>query len=165
MKRVRHSRMTAYLSGGMQFAIGGGADWRVEMGTWLREVLHHRAIDPVQESRRLISRWKLHGHRLTGSKRTGGDWPAFFRQIVDSDCAFVQREADYVICLWNASARKGAGTQGEVTVARVNRIPVFLVSQTPLQKLPGWIQGCTTRHFSSFRALRMYLIQRYYRPV
>jgi len=163
MKRVRHKRVTAYLSGGMQFAKGEGADWRFEMGKWLKEVLRHRAIDPVQESKRLKARLRARGQQLNGSKRTGGAWPSFFRQIVDADCRFVSKEANYLICLWNSSARRGAGTQGELTVARVNRIPVYLVSKTRLQDLPGWIQGCTTRHFSSFRALRVYLIQRYHR--
>lgn len=165
MKRARVSRLTTYLSGGMQFAKGEGADWREEMGKWLKEVLEHRVIDPVQESKRLKARLKARGFLLNGRRRTGGHWSVFFHKIVDADTKFVQNEADYLICLWNSSARRGAGTQGELTVARVNRIPVYLVSRTPLQELPGWIQGCTTRHFSTFRALKIYLIQRYYRPV
>ena len=164
MMRAQNKRPTAYLSGGMQFADRSGADWRVEMGTWLREVLGHRVIDPVKESKSLKARMISRGFVLRGRRRIGGGWNAFFRRIVDTDTRFVAHRSDYVVCLWNSSARKGAGTQGELTVARLKRIPVYLVSATPREQLPGWIQGCITRHFATLRELRIYLITRHYHP-
>lgn len=162
MKRVRR-KTTAYLSGGMQYAVGNGADWRVEIAQWLRQELSHASIDPVRRSRSLMRSMKRQGARLYGNIRAGGDWNSFFRRIVDSDTRFVARNSDYVICLWNQSARRGAGTQGELTVARQHRVPVYLVSRTPLERLPGWVQGCTTRHFGSWNALREYLKKVYSR--
>lgn len=165
MPHARRRRLTAYLSGGMQFARGNGAGWRLEMSEWLSEVLGHSAIDPVRESVRLMALMRTRGYRLRGSKRLGSDWQEFFRRIVDADSRFVQKRSDYMVCYWNASARKGAGTQGELTLARNMRIPVYIVSKTPLEGLPGWVQGCVTKHFTNFRGLRIYLIQRYYRSV
>jgi hypothetical protein len=149
--------VTVYLSGGMQYADRRGADWRHAMGIWLRNELGHRVIDPVKRSNSLMRRMKNSGARLTGRYRRGGDWPAFFRRVVDVDSRLVAENSDYVICLWDRSARRGAGTQGELTLARRHRIPVYLVSRTPPERLPGWIQGCTTRHFGSWRDLRCHL--------
>lgn len=156
--------MTAYLSGGMQFADGRGADWRRDLGEWLRKEIGHLSIDPVERSNRLMRRMRNAGARLTGKQRRGGDWTTFFRRVVDVDSRLVSEESDYVICLWNQSARRGAGTQGELTLARRNRIPIYLVSRTPKERLPGWVQGCITEHFGSWRTLRSYLKTKHLSP-
>jgi hypothetical protein len=127
------------------------------MGVWLRTELGHVSIDPVERSNALLRRMRNSGSRLKGKHRRGGDWTAFFRRVVDVDSGLVAEKADYVICLWDLSARRGAGTQGELTLARRRRIPVYLVSRTPLERLPGWIQGCTTRHFGTWRDLKRFL--------
>lgn len=145
----------------MQYAASGGADWRRGFGHWLQHELGHRVIDPVRESRRLMTRLRARGMRLRGKKRLGGDWSIFFRSIVDADTRWVARRSDYVVCLWNGSARKGAGTQGELTIARWHRIPVFVVSRTPIHLLPGWIQGCVTCHFRSFADLKRFLFNHF----
>jgi hypothetical protein len=160
MKPARR-KPTAYLSGGMQFAKGRGADWRQELSTWLRDELGHAAINPVTKSNRLMQRMRRAGARLSGKSRSGGDWTTFFRRVVDADSTYVVEHSDYVICLWNQSARRGAGTQGELTLARRHRIPVYLVSRTPVERLPGWVQGCLTRHFGTWRQLQAHLMQRY----
>ncbi len=155
------SRLTAYLSGGMQYAPRRGAEWREELALWLKVHLGHAAIDPVRSSRRLMARMRASGAKLHGKRRRGGDWPAFFRAVVDIDTGLVANRSDYVICLWNTSARRGAGTQGELTVARRVRMPVYLVSRAPIERLPGWIQGCTTRHFGNWTDLQVFLLKRY----
>ncbi len=147
---------TVYLSGGMQFARGTGASWRADLGGWIRRTLGHRVIDPVIESEALMKKLRSEGWHLRGRTRTGGDWPQFFRQVVDRDCRLVRR-ADYIVCLWDSSARRGAGTQGELTIAREQRIPVYLVTRSPLASIPGWIQGCSTERFGAFNELRTFL--------
>ena len=158
MNPASRKRPTAYLSGGKQYAASGGADWREALGNWLRQELGHRVVDPVRESRRLMARMRAQGMRLRGKRRVGGDWPAFFRRIVDADTRWLTHGSDYVVCLWNGSARKGAGTQGEITIARWRRIPVYVVSRTPLDRMPGWIQGCVACHFRSFADLKRFLV-------
>lgn len=158
------TKTTAYLSGGMQYAKGRGADWRRDICDWLREELGHASIDPVERSNALMRRMRNAGARLNGRHRKGGDWTAFFRRVVEIDSRLVSEETDYVICLWNQSARRGAGTQGELTLARRYLIPVYLVSRTPRERLPGWIQGCLTRHFGSWDELRQFLKRKYSSP-
>ena len=152
--------MKVYLSGGMQFAKRSGSVWREDFGLWVDRELGHLVIDPVQESRHLLKRLRGEHKRLFGASKTGGDWPEFFREIVRRDIDFV-RSSDYVVCLWNDGARRGAGTQGELTIARDAAIPVYLVARNSLSKLPGWIQGCTTAHFNGFVSLKRFLIQQY----
>ncbi|OGU28710.1 MAG: hypothetical protein A2X67_09210 [Ignavibacteria bacterium GWA2_55_11] len=156
-----HRRQVVYLSGGMQYAPGGGASWRSTFRAWAEEALGHRVIDPVKESNKLMVRWRKKGRVLRGSDRVGGDWPKFFRTIVDRDVDLVINRSDYVVCLWNSGARRGAGTQGELTVARMSRKPVYVVSRTNRTNLPGWVQGCLTEHFSNFADLQDFLVNQY----
>ncbi len=153
-------RMRVYLSGGMQFAEKEGAGWRTTLGTWITESLGHTVIDPVIESRQLLARLRRSGWSLRGRDRVGGDWERFFRMVVDHDIRLV-RSSDYVVCLWNGSARRGAGTQGELTIARESRIPVFLVTRSQVPHVPGWVQGCSTRTFRNFTELRRFLAEHY----
>ena len=155
MKRNR-----VYLSGGMQYASDGGASWRSSLGEWLHTTLGHTVIDPVTESEKILRSLRRKGWRLPGGDRTGGDWPRFFPLIVDRDVRLV-RSSQYIICLWNESARRGAGTQGELTVAREARIPVYLVTRSSLARTPGWVQGCTTKRFTTITQLKSFLETRF----
>ncbi len=130
------------------------------MSSWLRSSRRHSSFDPSRESATLLRRYRRAGWRLRGAERTGGDWESFFRIIVKRDIQAVRR-SDYVICLWNLSARRGAGTQGELTIARDADIPVFLVSRSAPKHLPGWVRGCIHRHFTGFPELKVYLSKRY----
>ena len=47
--------MIAYLSGGMEHAENDGANWRKEITQWLNDSLEHNVIDPVIESKKLIT--------------------------------------------------------------------------------------------------------------
>ena len=52
---------------------------------------------------------------------------------------------------------RGAGTKGELTMARYFGKPVYMVTAIPLQDIPGWVLGCTDRIFPSFEALQQFL--------
>jgi len=69
-------------------------------------------------------------------------------------------QADVVVCLWDDGAHRGAGTTGELTIARRFGKPVYMVTQTPREELPGWILGCVSRMFDSFTELKAYLLER-----
>jgi len=56
---------------------------------------------------------------------------------------------------------RGGGTHGELTVAYVNKIPVYLVLGVPLQDISGWIIGCATQIFTDFSSLKEFLLQTY----
>ena len=58
---------------------------------------------------------------------------------------------------WDEHAGKGAGTQGELTVAYRRGLPVYLVTKLPADQVSGWILGCASQVFPTFEDLHEYL--------
>lgn len=152
--------MLAFLCGGMEFAPDGGREWRERMRRWLEENVNHAAYDPALEARRLMSggelrdlpRWKttdLERYRKT------------MRFIINHDLDVMSGRADYVICYWDRAAAHGGGTQAELTAAYRKGLPVYLVTEMPVEEISGWVVGCTTRIFSSFEELKSFLAATY----
>jgi hypothetical protein len=150
-------RLCAYLSGGMEHAKNDGAGWRTEMESFLRDELGHRAFNPATASQIFLESLGVKD-TFRAMKATDPDrYFSIVRRIVDGDSKEVTKRCDYVICLWDRSAARGAGTQGELTLARLSRKPVYLVSRIPFERIPGWVIGCATKRFKSFSALREFL--------
>jgi hypothetical protein len=63
------------------------------------------------------------------------------------------------VCYWDESAQRGAGTKGELTIARFFRKPVLMVTSTPMEALPGWVIGCVTMIYPDFDSLKAALKQ------
>jgi hypothetical protein len=153
--------MRVYLSGGMEFADQQGAGWRDEIERWLAETLGHTSFNPVTESRKFLER-RYAGSTVPELKETDYyEYRRFLDDIVEIDSNEVAQHADYVICYWDESARRGAGTKGEITLARYFGKPVYLVTDEPAKNLPGWVVGCTTEIFQSFKELKSYLRNQY----
>jgi hypothetical protein len=146
-----------YLSGGMEYAAGEGRDWRREMQSWLEARLACSVFNPNDESERLLKE----GHPGVDFRALKSqDLDAYARiaaEFVDADCREIADRSDYVVCYWDESAQRGAGTKGELTIARRSRKPVFMVTAMPPASLPGWILGCTTKIFPSFDDLKSFL--------
>lgn len=146
MNRTLH----IYLSGGMEFAPGHGGDWRADIERALTVREDWSVFNPVRASERFLAEHHP-GVNFRDLKHTD---PHRFRsivaEIVRRDSAEVAERADVVICLWDESAARGAGTQGELTLAARHGTPVFLVTSLPFAEIPGWVIGCTTRIFPSF---------------
>jgi hypothetical protein len=83
------------------------------------------------------------------------------RELIDMDSHEIAEKTDYVVCNWDESAQRGAGTTGEVTLARFAQKPVYMVATMPLTEIPGWVLGCTTRMFQSFEELKSFLLETY----
>ncbi len=146
--------MNAYLSGGMEYADGEGAHWRREMQSWLEQHLSHKVFNPNVESDRFFSK-NFPGTDFRALKfQDIGRFQEIVRHLVDIDCAEIADRSDYVICYWDEGAAKGAGTKGELTMARYFRKPVYLVTTFDPDQLPGWVLGCTTKIFSTFDDLK-----------
>jgi len=146
-----------YLSGGMEYASNEGRDWRSMMQAWLEEELHATVFNPNIESAKVFS-----------TRHAGVDFralktadPARYRtiaaELVDLDCREIADHSDVVICYWDASAMRGAGTKGELTMARYCRKPVYMVTTMPASVIPGWVLGCVTRTFEGFEELKAFL--------
>jgi hypothetical protein len=145
----------------MEYAANEGRDWRRDLHQWLERELGCTVFNPNVESERFLSR------RLPGTdfRRLKSDDPAMFRsvvrEIVDLDCREIAERSDFVVCYWDEGAARGAGTKGEVTIARHTGKPVYLVTSVPEVDIPGWVLGCTTSVFGSFDDLRAFLKLRY----
>ena len=146
--------MRFYLSGGMEYAQGEGRDWRVMLQDWLERELRASVFNPNVESDRLFS-GRYHGVNF---RRLKTEDPRQYRiiaaELVDLDCGEIAEHTDAVICYWDESAQRGAGTKGELTMARFFRKPVFMVTSMPTEALPGWVIGCVTMIYPDFDTLK-----------
>lgn len=158
---MKRKRLRVYLSGGMEYARGEGADWRNEIDDWVRSTLGHSVFNPNKESAKyLMKRLRNDDFR----KLKVENLPRFtslVRGIVDLDSKEIAERTDYVICYWDRSAQRGAGTKGELTIARLCRKPVYMVTEMKPDNIPGWVLGCATRMFPSFDVLKSFLTKRY----
>jgi len=152
--------MIAYLSGAMEYADDEGEGWRKNITEWLTSNLDHSVINPVEESRLIISNTDSHDYR--NWKETDlVRYKNFINKFVIRDIEAVTKEANYIICFWNEDVFKGAGTHGEVTLAFEHSIPVYLVNQIPLTDLSGWIIACSTNIFKNFEELKLFLLSKF----
>ena len=148
-----------YLSGGMEYADGEGARWRTEIQLWLEQQLQHSVFNPNIESNRFFSTYypSIDFRKLKTQNITL--YQEIVRQLVEIDCKEIAERSDYVICYWDEGAAKGAGTKGELTMAKFFGKPVYLVTSFPLYELPGWVLGCVTKTFPNFSELKIFLTQ------
>jgi hypothetical protein len=149
--------MNVYLSGGMEYASDEGRLWREEMELWLQRELGWTCFNPNHESERFL---QLHspGTDFRDLKRSDPKrFRELVRQIVAIDCRAVAEGSDLVICYWDESAKRGAGTKGEITVARYFNKPVYIVTSIAEADIPGWVLGCATEIFPGFDAVRKFL--------
>jgi hypothetical protein len=151
MKRV-------YLSGGMEYADGEGAGWRGELQHWIEAELQHAVFNPNVESERFFAERHPRMDVRKLKEEDVGRYAEIIRHLVDIDCREIAHQSDYVICYWDESAARGAGTKGELTMARFFGKPVYLVTAFRLQDIPGWVLGCATQVFPGFPELKEFLL-------
>ena len=145
----------------MEYARGEGRGWRSRMEKWLNLKLGHTVFNPNVVSRKyLATRIPGKNFRLLKSRDIAA-YTRIARGIVNLDSKEIAYRSDYLICFWDRSAQQGAGTKGEVTVAKFFRKPVYLVTKQKPQDIPGWVLGCTTNMFGSFAELKAYLLRKY----
>ena len=154
-----HSHKHVYLSGGMEYATDEGRDWRSTLQQWLERDLHCEVFNPNLESDRLFR--TRHSNINFRQLKTNDirQYSSIAAELVDLDCKEIAERSDFVICYWDESAMKGAGTKGELTMARYFKKPVYMVTTMPHHEVPGWILGCATRMFSSFDELKTFLLK------
>jgi hypothetical protein len=153
--------LRVYLSGGMEFAKGEGADWRRVMEEWVLKNLGHFAYNPNKESDEFFAKKYPSGRFRELKYEDIEKYTELVRDLIDRDCREIAERSDYVICNWDESAQRGAGTKGELTMARFVRKPVYMVTQMKLQDIPGWVLGCATKTFPTFEELQVFLHEHY----
>jgi hypothetical protein len=158
---MKHKQLRAYLSGGMEYAKNEGKDWRDATEAWLKDMLGHSAYNPNTESEDLLSQYLPDGDFRTLKETDIDRYSTIVRRMVKLDCQEVATKADYIICLWNTGAQRGAGTKGELTMARYFKKPVYMVTTMKAEKIPGWVLGCVDKRFRTFSELQAFLVKHY----
>ena len=143
----------------MEYAPNEGRNWRSSLQRWLETELQCDVFNP-----NLKSEWYFRTHLPQGDFRAmKSSDPEAYRQLaaglVDLDCREIATRTGFVICYWDDSAMRGAGTKGELTIAKYFGKPVYLVTTMDVVDIPGWVLGCVTKQFASFEELRTFLIQ------
>ena len=146
--------MLFYLSGAIEHAPDHGRAWRAALTPILRK-LGHDVYDPVKDEDKGLPPEDVANFRAWKSSD-----PERFRRvlkhIISWDLDWIDR-CDAVLCYWDEHAGRGAGTQGELTYAFRNDVPVYLVTPLPQTTVSGWILGCATHIFPDFNALHAHL--------
>jgi len=151
--------MLAYLSGSIEYSPDYGKSWRAQLTPFLRE-LGHEVYDPALDEKKNLDDREVREFRYW--KVT--DRPRFqrtIRKIIAWDLDWIEHKSDYVVCFWDEAAARGAGTQGELTMAHRRGIPVYLVVGMSMEKVSGWILGCANEVFESFEELKRYMRSKY----
>ncbi len=152
--------MLAFLCGGMEFSPESGRQWRERMRLWLQENLNHRVYDPAVETKRLLNEEEFRNFRawkLTDLDR----FRRVMRIIINHDLDVMKNQSDYVVCNWDEGAAAGGGTHAELTAAYRKGIPVYLVTEMPVEEVSGWVIACSTKIFPSFNDLKSFLMATY----
>lgn len=151
----------AYLSGGMEYAQDEGQLWRKEIESWLELTLGHKVFNPNNESKKFFKQ-NYPGINFRNLKYSNINlYQKIVHQLIDIDIKEIANHTDYVICFWDESAEKGAGTKGEITIAKFLDKPVYLVTSLPFSSIPGWVIGCSTKIFKNFDELKSFLLSIY----
>ena len=147
--------MLIYLCGAIEYSPDHGKAWRAEVTRFLLE-LGHEVYDPALDEKKDLTDHEVREFRAW--KQT--DLPRFqqtIRKIIQYDLDWVEEKCDAIVAYWDEHAGKGAGTQGELTVAYRRGLPVYLVTSQPLDQVSGWVLGCASHVFSSFEELQHFL--------
>ncbi len=156
----RNRIMTAYLSGAMEYSPDQGRGWRQEVSLLLKERLGHEVFNPNEEINQILSEHE-ELHFREWKENDEEKFKTLMNRIIDRDLRHLTEKSDYVICKWDEYAVKGGGTHGEITVAYYHKIPVFLLSELPRNRISSWILGCSENIFFDVESLLLELEIRY----
>lgn len=147
--------MLVYLCGSIEYSPDHGKAWRAEITPFLVE--HgHEVYDPALDEKKDLTDEELKDFRgwktqdLARFQRT-------IRKIIRYDLDIIEQRANCIVAYWDEYAGRGAGTQGELTVAHRRGIPIYLVAAIPVTQVSGWLLGCASEVFTDFADLKQFL--------
>jgi nucleoside 2-deoxyribosyltransferase len=154
--------MLAYLCGPIEFAADGGKLWRRKLTPFLRNDLGHRVYDPAEDEKKNLTEEEA-GHFREWKETDVERFRRVIRKIIQYDLDIVENKADYVICCLSGDGAvvSSGGTSSELTFAHRRGIPVYLVTEAPLEEISGWILACADHVFRSVEDLKKFLVERY----
>lgn len=148
-------KKSIYLAGAIEKAPDLGATWRSEVSPVL-ESLGFKVLNPLKEESTIakVEQIKKDYKSWDDYRRatTIEDYTSTLRQIVNLDLHIIDHETDILLVYWDIYVQQGAGTIGEITVAKYLGIPVYIVCSPCVKssEIPGWILGCASQVFVSF---------------
>lgn len=141
----------------MEYATNEGRDWRQTLEAWLTSALGWSVFNPNRKSDEFFTS-HYPGVDIRGLKHSDPkQYKGIVEKLVELDCSEIAERTDIVICYWDESAMRGAGTKGEVTIAKHFGKPVYMVTRMSLSDIPGWVLACTTQVFPTFEELQSFL--------
>jgi hypothetical protein len=158
---MKKKTIRVYLSGGMEYAKNEGVNWRKSLDIWICQNLGHSVFNPNTESEKYLNKVLPHTDFRTLKSTDIKAFTKIVKRFVSMDSKEIAQRSDYIICYWDKSAQRGAGTKGELTIARYFNKPVYVVTRVPKEQIPGWILGCVSDFFVSFDELKKFLLANY----
>jgi nucleoside 2-deoxyribosyltransferase len=154
--------MLAYLCGPIEFAADGGKLWRRKLTPFLHNDLGHRVYDPAEDEKKNLTDEEA-GHFREWKEADVERFRRVLRKIIQYDLDIIENRADYVICCLTGDAAvvSSGGTSSELTFAHRRGIPVYLVTETPVGEISGWVLACADRVFRNVDELKKFLLERY----
>ena len=151
--------MLVYLCGAIEYSPDYGKAWRAAITPFLRS-LGHDIYDPALDEKKTLTDEEVRDFRKWKSTDLAR-FQATVRKIIDYDLDWIERKCDYIVAYWDEYASRGAGSQGELTLAYRRGIPVYLVAGVPVETISGWILGCATEVFTNFEEVKSFLAAKY----
>ena len=157
-------RPLAYLAGAIEHAPDGGSRWRASISEFLISELQHQVFNPCIEESHILTAEEFENFRSWKTENL----PRFrevMHKIIQTDVSMLINQVDYIICKWDKYVFPGGGTQGELTIAFWHSIPVYMVTEIPVQDISSWILGCTNEIFKNLSELKKYLRHQFSKSV
>lgn len=152
--------MLAYLCGPIEFANGGGKMWRQKLAPFLRDQLGHSVYDPAEDEKKNLTEEEV-AHFRDWKRADTERFRRAVRKITQFDLDLIENKADYLVCFWGDANVQSGGTSAELTVAHRKGIPVYMVTEVPLEQVSGWMLACADQIFSSVDDLKSFLSSRF----
>ena len=155
--------MLFYLAGSIEYSPDLGKGWRAEIAPLLKS-LGHEVYDPAEDELKNLTETEAREFRAWKTS----DLPRFqqtVRKIIAYDLDLIEQHCDAIVCYWDRHAGRGAGTQGELTLAHRLGIPVYMICGVPVEEISGWLLGCASEVFTDFDAFRQFARSSLARPL
>jgi hypothetical protein len=127
----------------MEYSANYGADWRLIARTKLAE-LGIASFDPCKDEPELLSSYGISSfneYKLLKFKNLQL-YLEIMKEIIKADLYQLELESFVVLVKLDPGCIGGAA--GEVTVAKIDNIPIvgYMEDSTQIAQIPGWVLGC-----------------------
>ena len=149
------AHMLVYLCGSIEYSPDHGKVWRAEITPFLVEQ-GHEVYDPALDEKKNLTDEEIK-HFRSWKATDLARFQQTIRKIIRYDLDIIEHQTDCIVAHWDEYAGRGAGTQGELTLAHRRGIPVYLIAAVPVTQISGWLLGCASKVFADFESLKQFM--------